>query len=268
MAKRNKIGLALSSGGIRGIAHIGVIKALIRNNIPIDYVSGSSAGSIVGGYLALHGEIESFEKILLENSKELTPLFFDFSLNGGVLNGDKVNTYLKKFFKDYEFSETKIPLYIVGTDLIKCKSVTYSSGKLLPAIRGSISIPFVFKPLKEKSQIIVDGGLSNPVPADILKKNGSDKVISVNLYPKNEYEWKVNIPNIILRSVYVGLHFLSEKANNFSDVMIEPNSSLYINNIKISESLKPENIKKLISIGEKATEEKIEQIKELINKNS
>lgn len=268
MKKVSGIGLALSSGGIRGIAHIGVVKTLINNNIPISHISGSSAGAIIGAYLALNGEIDSFEKTLLENSKELTPLFFDFTLNGGFLNGDKINTYLKKFFKDYEFSNTKIPLYIIATDLIKCKSITYKTGKLLPAIRGSISIPIVFKPLKDKSQIIVDGGLSNPVPADILKKNGAKKVISVNLYPKNEYNWKISIPNIVLRSLYVGLHFLSQKAIDHSDVIIEPNSSLYVNNIKFSESLKPENIKKLISIGEKATEEKIEEIKKLLYKNS
>lgn len=268
MRNNNKIGLALSSGGIRGIAHIGVVKVLIRNNIPISYIAGSSAGSIVGAYLATYGEVETLEKKLIENSKELAPLFFDFSFNEGFINGDKINIYLKSLFKDIDFSKTKIPLYVVSTDLIKCKSIIHSSGKLLPAIRGSISIPIIFKPLKNQSQILVDGALSNPLPADILKKKGAHKVISVNLYPKNEYSWKVNMPKIVMRSVYVGLHFLSQKAIDYSDIMIEPNSSLYLNNIKFSESLKPENIKKLISIGEKAAEEKINEIKNLINKNS
>jgi len=261
---RNKIGLALSSGSARGLAHIGVIKTLIKNNISIDYIAGSSAGAIVGAYFALYGEIDSLEKLLLENSKEFMPIFLDLGISEGFVNGEKLTTFLKKVFKNKEFKDTKIPLYIISTDLMNCKSIIFSSGKLAHAIRGSISVPIVFKPYKDQDELLVDGGLSNPVPANILKDKGADKIISVNLYPKNKFDKKIKISNIALRTFYVGLHFLSKMAIPYSNIWLEPKAALNINNIKLSNSLKPENIKKLIATGEKEALDHLDEIKKLV----
>ena len=263
-----KIGLALGSGGIRGLAHIGVIKVLLKNKIPIDYISGSSAGALIGAYLATHGEVDSLEKILLENSKEFLPIFFDFSLRGGFINGKKVNTFLEKILNNIEFSETKIPFTVVATDLISGQPVIFSSGKIVTAVRGSISIPIVFKPISYQGKYLVDGGLSNPVPVDILNENGIEKVIAVNLYHKNEFrEKKFTFSKIALRSTRIALHNLSKIAVNKASLVLNPDTSRYLNKMKITDYLKVENIKKIISIGEEETLKYLPEIKRIIREN-
>jgi len=263
---KQKIGLVLGSGGLRGLAHIGVIKVLLKNNIPIDYISGASAGALVGSYLATFGEIESFEKLLLENTKDLLPLFFDFSLQG-LLNGNKVNIFLKKILKDAEFSETKIPFFAIATDLISGQPVVFSSGKLVSAVRGSISVPILFKPYSYQNQLLVDGGLSDPVPVDILKCNGVGKIIAVNLYNKNEFKnKKFTLTQIALRSTRIALHNLSKISVKQADIVLSPDTSTYVNKIAMTDFFKKENIKKIISIGEEEALRCLPEIKKLIKR--
>lgn len=252
MTKKVKVGLVLSSGGYRGLAHIGVIKVLMENKIPIDFVSGASAGSLVGAYFALYGEVNSLEKLILSNSKDFTPAFFDFSLTGGFIKGDKLKVYFNKVFRNAQFSQTKIPLYIIATDLVSGQPVTISSGKIVPAVLGSISVPLVFRPLGYKEKLLVDGGLSDPVPVKILKEEGAEKIIAVNLYHKNEFvNKKFTISKIALRSTRIALHNLSKISVHDADVVINPDTSTYIDSIKVSKYFIPENVKEIISIGEK-----------------
>ena len=262
MNKKMKVGLALSSGGYRGLAHIGVIKVLMENRIPIDFVSGASAGSLVGAYLALFGEVDSLEKLILKNSKDFLPMFFDFSLIGGFIKGDKLQIYLDKIFHKAQFSQTKIPLYIIATDLVSGQPVTLSSGKIVPAVLGSISVPLIFWPLGFKEKLLVDGGLSDPVPVNILKKSGAEKVIAVNLYHKNEFVNKdFTISKVALRSTRIALHNLSKISVHDADIILNPDTSTYLESIKVSKYFEPENVKKIISIGEKEARRYIPEIK-------
>jgi len=261
---KQKIGLVLGSGGLRGLAHIGVIKVLLKNNIPIDYISGASAGSFVGSYLATHGEIESFEKLILENTKDLLPLFFDFSLQG-LVDGNKISMFLKKILKDADFSETKIPFSVIATDLITGQPAVFSKGKIVPAVRGSMSIPILFKPVSYQGKLLVDGGLSNPVPVGILKENKIDKVIAVNLYHPNEFRnKKFTLTQIALRSTRIALHNLSKVSVNQADVILNPDVSYYLSKFKVTDYFKPENIKKIIMIGELEATRLLPEIKKLL----
>lgn len=262
-----KIGLALSSGGLRGLAHVGVIKVLLKNKIPIDYISGSSAGALVGSYLATHGEIDSFEKLLLENSKDFVPLFFDFGFSGGFINGTKINTFLAKILNDTEFSETKIPFYVIATDLVTGQPAIFSSGKLVSAVRGSISVPIIFKPYEYDNKLLVDGGLSDPMPVNILKENGANFTIAVNLYHQNEFKnekFKAAFSEVGLRSIKVALHNLAKVSVDHADFVLNPDTSKYLSEIKITDYFKPENIKKIISIGEEETLKHLPEIKKLL----
>lgn len=266
MNKKSKqtIGLALGSGGLRGIAHIGVIKVLLENKIPIDYISGSSAGALVGAYLATFGEIDSFEKLLLKNTKELLPLFFDFNLKSGFSSG--VYVFLEKVFKNTKFSETKVPIWIVTTDLKSGQPVIFSSGKLAPAIRGSVSIPIVFKPFIRQGKVLVDGGLSDPVPVDILKENGATHVIAVNLYHQNEFKnEKFTFSKIARRSIKIALYNLSKISISHADLVLKPDTSLYLNKLKVTDFLKVENIKKMILVGEKEAYRHLPEIKKILS---
>jgi NTE family protein len=264
--KENKqnIGLALGSGGARGLAHIGIIKVLLKNNIPIDYISGSSIGALVGAYLAVFGEVDSLEELLYKNGKELLPLFFDFSLQNGFMGG--VTFFLEKVFGDKKFSETKTPLFIITTDLISGKPVIFSSGEIVPAIRGSISVPIVFKPFNYQNQVLVDGGLSDPVPVEILKHNGAKKVIAVNLYHKNEFEKeKFTLSKIAMRSTRIALYNLSKISVKHADIVLKPDTSMYLNKLKKIDFIKKENIKKMIEIGENEAIYNLPEIKKLEN---
>lgn len=265
---KQKFGLALGSGGLRGLAHIGVIKVLLENKIPIDFISGSSAGALVGSYLAVFGEIDSLEKYVLKNSKDFLPMFLDFSLSGGFISGKKIDIFLEKILNGSEFSQTKIPFYVAATDLISGNSIIYSSGKLAPAVRGSMSIPLVFKPVSYQDKLLVDGGLSEPVPVKILKKMGADKVLAVNLYHQNEFNHKeFSISDVALRTTIIALHNLAEISVRDADLVLNPDASACINEIKITDYFDVENIKKIIAIGEEEARRHLPEIKKLFKNN-
>ena len=263
--KKKTIGLALGSGGLRGLAHIGVIKVLLENKIPVDIISGSSAGALVGAYLAVFGEIETLETMILKNGRDFLPMFFDFSLRGGLVNGKKIDIFLENLLKNTEFSKTKIPFYTIATDLISGQSITFYFGKIAPAVRGSISVPVVFKPLLYKNKLLIDGRLSDPVPVEILKEKGADVVIAVNLYHKNEFsDKKFTFSGVAMRSTRIALHNLSKKSVTEASIILNPDISYYLKNLKMSEYFKPENIKKIITIGEEETKRNLSAIKKLL----
>lgn len=262
---KKKIGLALGSGGLRGLAHIGVIKVLLENKIPIDFISGSSAGALVGSYLSVFGEVNSLEKYILENTNDFLLMLFDFSLSGGFISGKKIDLFLEKILNGSDFSQTKIPFYVAATDLISGKSIIYSSGKLAPAVHGSMSVPLVFKPVSYQDKLLVDGGLSEPVPVEILKKMGADSVIAVNLYHKNEFNNKeFTFSDVALRSTIITLHNLSKISVRNAELVLNPDTSVYMDNLNLTDYFKSENIKKIIAIGEDEARRHLPEIKKLL----
>lgn len=180
--KKMKIGLALGSGGPRGLAHIGIIKSLIKNNIPIDYIAGSSSGAIIGGSYAATKNIKEIEGLALSTGRrKLLSLFFDPSIRQGLVLGNKLEGFIEEYTGKVNFSDLKIPFTAVATDMKKGKPVFLKKGKLAKALRISGSMPLVFKPVEKKNQILVDGGLSDPVPVDAVRKMGADFVIAIDL---------------------------------------------------------------------------------------
>jgi len=180
--KRPKIGLALGSGGSRGLAHIGVIKALEENNIPIDFVAGSSIGTMVGGFYAAGLSIKEIEKIALSTTwRRVFSVLFDPHLKQGLIGGEKLKTFIEDYINGKKFEDCKIPFVAVATDLKTGEVVVLNKGEMAQAIRASVSIPLVFKPVKINGRILADGGLSAPVPVEIARNMGADIVIAVNL---------------------------------------------------------------------------------------
>lgn len=173
--------LALGGGGSRGVAHLGVIKTLIENEVEINGIAGTSIGSIVGSIFALGTPIE--EMIEIFNKVDQTKLFgFPFSDGPGLLGYKGVREFLKFTVGDKTFEDTIIPLRIVSTDL-RTNQVEYlTEGKITDAILSSIAIPGVFPPVMQGQRIYVDGGLMDPVPvraARLLDLPG--KIIAVTL---------------------------------------------------------------------------------------
>ena len=177
-----KIGLALGSGSARGLTHIGVLKALEEKNIKIDYIAGSSIGALIGGAYAMGMTVSEIENIALQTDWKLMAKLMSptFSLSA-ILNDKYLSEFLSTYFKDKTFEELKITFAAVTTDIETGEMVVINSGELIKAIRASISIPMIFSPVIYKQHKLVDGGLVNPTPVDVVKKQNVDKIIAVNL---------------------------------------------------------------------------------------
>ena len=129
--KRPKIGLALGSGGSRGLAHIGVIKALEENNIPIDFIAGSSIGAMIGGFYAARLDIKEIEEIALSiNWRRIFSILFDPHLKQGLIGGEKLKTFIKNYINGKKFEDCKIPFAAVATDLKTGEIVILNKGEI------------------------------------------------------------------------------------------------------------------------------------------
>ena len=185
--KKAKIGLALGSGASRGLAHIGVLKALIEERIPVDYISGSSMGALVGAYFASKGEVTTLEEMILGiDWKKLAHLIdpnLIFMLKG-LIHGQKIKELLQVIIGDVEFKDLKIPLAVVATDTNTGEEVIIKEGSVVEAVRASISMPAIFMPVKYGRRFLIDGGVVNPVPAGIVRNMGATFVIACNVIRK------------------------------------------------------------------------------------
>ncbi len=182
--KKLKVGLALGSGAARGLAHIGIIKALKEKNISIDMIAGSSMGALVGACYARGGKITDLEEIVLSTDwKQLIRLadpnlvlFFK-----GAIHGEKVKELLKALIGDVNFRNLKIPLTVVATDVNTGEEVAIKTGSVIDAVRASISIPAIFMPVKLNNRFLMDGGIVNPVPVSVARNMGATFVIACNV---------------------------------------------------------------------------------------
>ena len=182
MTSRKTVGLALGSGSSRGWAHIGAIEALEEENIPIDYVAGSSVGSYVGALYAC-GSLKSLKEFVLRMDGKKVFSYFDVVFpRFGILDGTKRLKELFSYHTDVEdFSELNIPVMMVTTDMATGKKVVLKSGNIFNALRATMSIPGLFAPVKVKGRWLVDGGLVDPVPVGVARALEADVVIAVDL---------------------------------------------------------------------------------------
>jgi NTE family protein len=181
MRKKN-VSLVLSSGGARGMAHIGVIEAIEEAGYEIVSIAGSSAGALVGGIHAA-GELPAFKDWIcnLDRIDVFSLMDFTFS-SGGFIKGDRVFNEIKKIIKDYQIENLSIPFVCTAVEIPQGKEKIFDRGSLFNAIRASVSIPTVLTPAKFHGRAYVDGGIINPIPLNLLpKKNRGDLVIAVDL---------------------------------------------------------------------------------------
>jgi len=188
--KRN-VALVLSSGGSRGLAHIGVIHELVKQGFQITSVSGSSIGTVIGGLYAM-GKLHEYTKWVSTFNKMDVWGFMDFTLTtNGLLKGERVFDKMKTFIPDMNIEDMPIPFAAVATDILHEKEVVFTKGSFYEAVRASVAIPAVFTPVKYNNTILVDGGILNPIPIEHVRRKNGDILIVVNLYG----EKKVDIPN-------------------------------------------------------------------------
>jgi len=255
--KRRKIGLALGSGGAKGYAHLGVLRVLEKNKIPIDCISGSSAGAIVGALYSLYQNTEEVEHILTDFNKIKS--LIDISFKGGVFKGKKIINFLDDIFKDKEIQDLNIPLCIVATDYKTGEEVRIKKGNVALALRASMAIPFMLELVDYKGKELADGGLSSPVPIYALKDMGAEITIGVRIEDKMGQERK-NIYSMAERSVAILQHNLSNWELKDADVLIDPYFEDY--GILGFHKIFQGKVKETIEEGERATEVNMSEIKE------
>lgn len=177
--KEKKIGLALGSGGARGMAHIGVLKVLEDFNIPIDFISGSSMGAVIAALYSAEPNAKKLEKDSLEIEWKK---IFDYTFpRSGLIRGERIEKIIRDKLNNIDFKDLKIPLFITAYDLEERQEVIFTRGNVAKAVRASISIPGIFVPVEINNKILVDGGITDPIPTEVLKQAGADIIIAVNV---------------------------------------------------------------------------------------
>lgn len=177
---RIRIGLALGSGVARGWAHLGVLKAIDRLGLVPDIIAGSSIGSLVGGFY-LAGNVTELELWARRLTKLRMLRYADFSLGGGVISGNRLFQEAERYLGDINIVSLKAPFVAVATDLWTGHEIWLRDGKLVDAMRASLSLPGVFRPVRMNGHWLIDGALVNPVPVSACRALGAQMVICVNL---------------------------------------------------------------------------------------
>ncbi len=263
--KRKKLGVALGGGAFRGFAHIGVLNALKEADIEIDMLSGSSIGSLFAAHYSLYQNLDNLTTDLMHWQDNSLIKFVNQNLKGGLISNKKSIDYLQGIIGNYNFSQTKIPLRIVATDLLNGNMKLFKRGKILPAIQASCSIPVIFQALKNKNEILVDGALSSPLPISILKKEKVDIVLAINLYHRNEFiDKKLNYLNSAFRANRILIHNLAKKQAKLADLVINPDLSDLVNKAGLKYVFSKDMASQAIDISYNLTKKSINKIRKLI----
>ena len=214
-----KIGIALSGGGVKGFAHLGVLQALKEKGIEPDLLAGVSAGAIVGSFIAAGKSPAEVMELINEND------FFDFAKlsipDRGIFTLDNMTENLEKSLGAETFEELKIPFYVGAANIEKARMEYFSSGELVKIIQASSSIPVLFSPVEINGDLYVDGGLFENLPVNPLI-NKCDKLIAVNVMPVNLEEKMESITDIAVRTFQLKKVVNAMELREKADIYIEP----------------------------------------------
>ncbi len=229
-----KVGLALSGGAARGLAHVGVLAVLEKEGIPIDMIAGTSMGAIIGAFYAQGKDIEQIKEAVMGLSRRKIMSLVDLTLpRTGFIKGKRMKDWLKSIIGDVNFEDLKIPLACVATDINTGEEVVIKQGSVVEGVRASVSMPVIFTPAKWQGRYLVDGGLVDPVPVRVLKEMGADLTIAVNVNPymadrsqgnKEPIEnlKAPNIFNILMRTLNIMNYQAAMSGLQQADVTITP----------------------------------------------
>ncbi|MFA5260821.1 MAG: patatin-like phospholipase family protein, partial [Candidatus Omnitrophota bacterium] len=259
-----RVGLVLGGGAAFGLAHIGVLRVLEEAQIPIDMVVGSSMGALIASLWVTGMKADDIAQMAREfgTQRAMLRLFDPVVPKSGLMGGRLIKSWLKKrHLADKTFYDASIPLKIVAYDLQKRQDLVLDSGLLVDAVRKSISIPGIMEPVQEKNQVIIDGGVLNPLPTNVIREQGISKVIAVNVLQSPEDVSRAeeipreqmlkrrkqsrkkktvfgfitknmrlnlkdvlspNISDIIVKSLMASEYVISQSSSEFADIVIHP----------------------------------------------
>jgi NTE family protein len=253
---RPKIGLALGSGGARGFAHLGVIKALTEASVPIDYIAGSSMGALIAAFYGTGLDIERLYKIAQAFKRKY---YLDFTVpKMGFVAGNRIKELVRVFTHGKQIEELNLPIAIVTTDIKTGEKVVFREGPVADAVRASISIPGIFVPEKVNGRLLVDGGVVDRIPVSVVKEMGADFIIGVDVSRVKVNAEISSIFDVILQSLDILQDELVKHREVASDIMIRPHVEMF-------SSRAFTNIQEIITIGEEEACKQLPKIQSLID---
>lgn len=256
VSERPKVALVLGAGASKGFAHVGVIKVLEANGIPIDMVVGTSAGSFVGSLFAYGYTGFELQGIALSITRGD---IVDISIpDKGFIKGEKVEEFINTRVKNTPIERFKIPFHAVATDIATGKEVAFGKGNAGMAVRASCSIPGVFRPVRIGNSTYVDGGVVSPVAVDVARMYGADIVIAVDISGDTSTNVPDGIMETIMKSIDIMYSRIAQNQIAKADIVIKPRVS-HIGSADFGKR------HEAILEGEKSTQELIPKIKEIIN---
>ncbi|TFE00252.1 patatin-like phospholipase family protein [Jeotgalibacillus salarius] len=252
-----KIGLALGSGGSRGFAHLGVLKVLERENIKVDYIAGSSMGSLVGALYSAGQSVYDMERLAATFRSKY---FMDLTVpKMGFISGEKFRQFVKLFTHNKNIEELNIPLSIVATDLIKAEKFIFTEGPVDRAVRASTAIPGIFVPEKIDGKLLVDGGVIDRVPASVARNMGADIVIGVDVSQVKKNAEINTIYDVIIQSIDILQTEIVHLKMTGADILISPKVDQY-------SSKSFQFAEQIIQLGQEAAEAALPDILEEIER--
>ena len=259
--KRKLVGVALGSGGMRGLAHIGVLQVLEEADIPIDFVSGASVGAFIGAAYAAEMDLYALGAFAAKLSRHdiLDP---PNPFRSGVFSGKKFLKLCATVTDNRSFSETCVPFWCSAVDLETSETCYLHEGSLADAVRASIAIPGLLRPYAIGDRTYVDGGTVEAIPVDILRENGADLVIGVDLSISAPYTPRKSTPyTVAFRSVDIMRAAIDRLKPPGADVLIRPD-------VSFMGRLVPHDAAKCISIGRAAAAEALPEIRRLLDRHA
>ena len=240
--RKAKIGIALGGGGARGIGHIGVLKAFEEIGVKFDYIAGTSAGSIVGALYAFGKPIAEIEELAKSLKRK--------NIIGGMIpflkpaKTENLEEILNNIFGDITvFSEMKIPFCAVCTDLKTGKEVDFDYGNVAKVISGSCAVPGIFTPVSYEGMHLVDGGLRNNVPVDVVKKMGANVVFAVDVnHLRGSGTDSLSTGSVLSSTIGIMMQAKIDHTLTMADLIFEPALENF-------SPLKLEGVEKMIKIG-------------------
>jgi NTE family protein len=251
---KKKIGLVLGGGVARGLAHVGVLKVIERNQIPIHCISAASSGSLVASAFAAGMEVRLIEEIALRISwgKIVRVTFF----RPGFVSGEAIQELVIKYIGNKKFSELKIPLAIIATEIKSGKPVVIDRGRVAKAVAASSAFPGVFAPEELNHQFLVDGGLSDNLPVDAVRDMGANFVVASDVTPSHPIQYQPKDPfQVFGRSLDIILHKFSEQSRGKADILVEPVIDEDIWHLDLHKA------KRLIAAGEVAAQQALRRLR-------
>jgi NTE family protein len=287
-----KVGLVLGGGGARGLAHVGVIKILCREGIPINFIAGSSMGALIGGIYAqnpdpdlLYTRVRSFiksprfKKLGVNNFKKKSEkdpddllkqlthrvkrqLVINLAANRlSVLKAERLQIAITSLLENTMIEDCEVPFACVASDLRSGESITLRKGRIRPAVEGSSAIPGFLPPVNHNGQILIDGGVSNNFPVNVVHQMGAKFVIAIDASLNFDTNMEVdNVIDLVIRSAQISVRHLDDHLKEHADFVIKPDTG----DIHWSEF---NRVDELIKKGEGAAIEALPKIKSLLKRN-